>query len=141
MIMPRYRTIRHTADKAIYVWGETLPQLFENAAYGTFSLIADISRLKPEISREVDISNGGDISLLLVDWLSELLYIFDTEKILFCKFKVNSLDEKGISSTCEGVRIRPGLPWRGSYVKAVTYHNLEVERTEKGYRARIFFDV
>lgn len=139
--MPRYRTIRHTADKAIYAWGKTLPQLFENAAYGTFSLIADISRLKPEIKREINLSDGEDVPLLLVSWLSELLYIFDTEKIIFCRFKVDSLDAKGVESTCEGVRIRPDLPWRGSYVKAVTYYNLKVEKKGEGYRATIFFDV
>ncbi len=139
--MPRYRTIRHTADKAIDAWGRSLPELFENSAYGTFSLIADINRLKPEIKKEVKLPNNKDIPLMLVEWLSELLYIFDTEKILFCRFKVNSLDERGIDSVCEGVKVRPDLPWRGSYVKAVTYHNLKVERTEKGYRAKIFFDV
>lgn len=139
--MPKYRTLRHTADKALCAWGETLPQLFENAAYGTFSLIADISKLKPDISKEVNLSDGEDLSLLLVDWLSELLYIFDSEKILFCRFKVHSLDNKGIKSTCEGLKIRQGLPWRGSYLKAVTYHNLKVERTKKGYRAFIFYDV
>lgn len=139
--MLKYRTIRHTADKAICAWGRNLPELFENAAYGTFSLIAEIRTLKPEISKDVNLSYSEDISLLLVDWLSELLYIFDSEKILFCRFKVHSIDEKGIKSTCEGINIRPGIRWRGSYVKAVTYHNLKVEQTKKGYRALVFFDV
>lgn len=139
--MLKFRTIRHTADKAIYAWGRTLPELFENAAYGTFSLIADIKRLKPDIKREVNLSNGEDTSLLLVNWLSELLYIFDVEKILFCRFKVLSLGEKGIESICEGVKVRPDLPWQGAYVKAVTYHNLKIEKIGDRYRATIFFDV
>ncbi|MGC8842503.1 MAG: archease [bacterium] len=140
--MQRYRTIRHTADKAIFAWGKDLPELFENAAYGTFSLIADIRKLKPEVQRIVEMKNDQkDFAILLADWLSELLYIFDVEKILFCRFKVTKLNEEGISSLCEGVKVRPDLPWRGSYVKAVTYHRLKVEKTSKGYRATLFFDV
>jgi len=140
--MPRYRTIPHTADKAIFAWGKDLPELFENSAYGMFSLIADISKLKPETQREIKLKNEQeDYTLLLADWLGELLYIFDAEKILFCKFKVKSVDEKEVVSLCGGVRIHPNLPWRGSYVKAVTYHRLKIEKKGQLYRATLFFDV
>jgi SHS2 domain-containing protein len=140
--MPRYRTIRHTADKAIIAWGRDLPELFENSAYGMFSLIADIRKLKPEIERQIEMKNDQqDYAILLADWLGELLFIFDVEKILFCQFKVSSVDEKGVNSLCGGVRARPDLPWRGSYVKAVTYHRLKIEKKGQLYRATLFFDV
>jgi Archease protein family (DUF101/UPF0211). len=67
---------------------------------------------------------SGRVSLK--EW--KKLYIFDVEKILFCQFKVSSVDENGVNSLCGGVRARPDLPWRGSYVKAVTYHRLKIER-------------
>lgn len=136
----RYRTIRHTADKGIIAWGRTLEELFENSAYGTFSLIADISRIAPEETKEIKINEQREIDLLLVDWLSELIYIFDVEKFLFTRFHVRSL-EGGVDALCGGIRIREGIPWRGAYIKAVTYHKLRVEKTKDGYRARIFFDV
>jgi SHS2 domain-containing protein len=141
-LTPRYRTIRHTADKAIFAWGRDLPELFENSAYGMFSLIADIRKLKPEMQREIKMKNDQeDYAILLADWLGELLYIFDAEKILFCQFKVESVDEKGVNSICGGVRVRPDLPWRGSYVKAITYHRLKIEKKGQLYRATLFFDV
>ena len=80
-----YVIIDHTADIGISVSGRTYKELFESAAAGLFGVIADSQNIQPKISLPINIS-AGDMESLLVRWLNELLYLWDTEHLLFNKF-------------------------------------------------------
>jgi len=86
----RYHEVEHTADRALYVWGARPPDLFAGAARGMYGLMADLDELVPIEWREVRLQ-AGDRETLLVDWLNELLFLTDTEGLLFVGFQVQAL--------------------------------------------------
>ena len=136
----RFELIEHTADIGIEATGDTLAETFENAAYGMFSVMADIAGMSPSNTIEVR-AEAEDLPSLLHAWLAELIYRFDAENVLPVQFKVEQLMETSLTANV-GVRpIVADIEWIGPAIKAVTYHQLAVERTPAGWRARVIFDV
>lgn len=77
----RYRTIDHTGDVGIKVYGKTLPDLFSNAAFAFFDTLTDASRIQTRLEERISLT-AHDTEQLLVQWLSEFLYLFDTRRLL-----------------------------------------------------------
>jgi SHS2 domain-containing protein len=136
----RFEILDHTADIGITVYGENLNSLFENAAEGFFHLITDLRKVRLRTERKIEIG-GESLERLMVDWLSELLYLHDVENLLFKRFHVESLGEEGLKARAKGEFFQEGVHVIKTGVKAVTYHQIEVRQEEGGWRARIIFDL
>jgi len=135
-----YEIFEHTADVGVIVKGKSLEEIFENAAYAMFDLMIFADKVDPVGKYRVSI-NSPTIEDLLVDWLSELLYVFSTELFVMSKFDVHikKKDEYTLEGICWGEpysREKHGIK---TEIKAVTYHLLKLD-SEKGY-ARILFDI
>src|SRR2546430_11162075 len=108
----RYEEIEHTADVGIRAYGSTLDELFANAAEGMFSLVADLGSVKAVGEIEVRLE-AEDLPTLLLRWLSELLYIHETQRLPFASFEVpvdgTSLRGRGPGETIDKNRheLRP----------------------------------
>ena len=131
----RFEELEHTADRAIKVYGATLKDVFANAAYGMFSIMADLEEVPARVTREVEVS-AYDVESLLVEWLNELLYQHETHGELYRDFEILHLDETSIRARVRGDK---GEPTRAK-VKAATYHDLEIKNVGKGYEAVVVFD-
>jgi SHS2 domain-containing protein len=140
MSAPRYRLIDHTADIGIEVAGGSLEGVLEDAGFGMFDLMADLSRVEPERSLRLELASGS-LEDLLVDWLRELLYRFQTDLVLFRDFAVRMTSPLSFSAEVSGATYRPGLDELYREIKAVTYHGLSVEKKDGVWRARVIFDV
>ncbi|MDO8671705.1 MAG: archease [Dehalococcoidia bacterium] len=134
-----FEVIEHTADIGIVAHGSTLEETFAAAARGMFSIMVDLDDIRPEISRDIDV-RASDLELLLVEWLSELLFIFETEYLLFSRFEVSTAAEGQLRARAWGERINQERHHIGTGIKAVTRHLLSLERRD-GYRATVIFDV
>lgn len=132
----RYETLNHTADIMIRAFGKSLEECFENAGYALFDQLADLSKVKPKESFKIDIE-GSEPEQLLVDFLSELLYLFDTELILLSEFHVG-YDGEMLRVLAKGERIDKKRHEMRKAIKAVSYHMIEVA-PEKGY-VQVLFD-
>ena len=138
--MSGFEVIEHTADVGIHAWGDSIEEAFEEAAMGMFSLIADTDKCeeKGEISI---ILEADDYDSLLVDWLSELLYAFDAERLFLCRFNVEIEGENRLKlrgSAC-GELYDPEKHGMRTEIKAVTYHMLEI-KPDKG-DLKVLFDI
>jgi riboflavin kinase/FMN adenylyltransferase len=134
----RYREVEHTADRALSVWGQTLPALFMGAAQGMYSLMSDLDREGLVATEWRTISlEGLDRESLLVDWLNELLYLAESEDLLLLKFEIDSLTETALEGRVGGVPADETVV----DIKAATYHQLEVKEKEGGWSTLITFDV
>jgi len=132
----RYEEVEHTADASIRAYGRDLPELFVNAAYGMFDLLADVEKSYPTIEREVSLE-APDLETLLVDWLGELLYLREAHGEVYEEFEISALSPTELRAVAKGgKRFAPRMD-----IKAVTYHDLKIEKTEEGYVATIVFDV
>ena len=133
----RYEEIEHTADAGIRAYGRTASEIFAAAAEGMFSLVADLAKVKPKGEVEVRLASD-DLPKLLVAWLSELLFLHETQHLLFSKFedrvRGTSLRARAWGETID--KRRHGLKLA---IKAVTYHRLSVDLA-RGV-AEVIFDV
>lgn len=145
--MKPFELIDHTADIGLKVTAKTLKELFENAAKGMFYIIAkdadksnlaNLTRLEKKIELKKNVEAFEE---LLVAYLSELLYIFNKEKIYFSDFKILELNNNGIVSEVSGVKIGPSQHTLCKEIKAVTFHNLKIEEEVWGFNCAIIFDV
>ncbi len=134
--MPRFSPLDHPSDVGITAFGRDQKEIFENAAFGLFSLMADLARVRPEKSLEIKVT-GDDLEGLLVNWLNELIYLEDGKKLLFCEFKINKLCPTRLDAVVRGEKIDPARHRLYRSVKAATFNQLHIGAGE----ARIVFDV
>jgi len=138
--MKGFEILDHTADIGIIVYGENLKALFENAGKAFFHLITDLRKVRGRIERKISIE-GESLDRLMVDWLSELLYLHDVENLLFKEFEVESVAKDGLKAIAKGEPFQEGIHAIKTEVKAVTYHRIEVRREKGRWRAQVIFDL
>ena len=139
--MEPYEIIEHTADIGIKATGRTLEELFEHMAQGMFSLIVPPEEIHPQVTLSIEASAEGK-ERLLVAWLRELLYLFDTQRIVGKSFKVQHLDSHQIRGTVSGEKLDLTRHSVDKEVKAVTYCDLSlVQGSEGGWSAQVIFDI
>jgi len=138
--MKRFKILDHTADIGLIVYGEDLKALFENAGEAFFHLITDLRKVRRRTERRIEIQ-GETLERLMVDWLTELLYLHDVENLLFKKFKVESVGEDGLRAVVKGEPFQEGIHVIKTEVKAVTYHQIEVRKKNGDWKAQIIFDL
>ena len=134
----RYEFIEHTADIGLVAYGDTLAGAFANAAYGMFSIIAELDAVREAESRRVEVS-ADDIEGLLFDWLNSLLYYLDVEMLLFRRFDIIEFGDTRLVAVCYGEKYDPSRHHLKTGVKSATYHTMEVDRAEN--RVRVIFDI
>lgn len=132
-----FEIVDHTADWALRIYGSDLAQLFSNAAMGMASLLVqDIQEVPIEVVRQLELE-AYDAETLLVDWLTELAYWAEDEGLIFPEISLSEVTDIHLKATLRGGRVAELL----KHIKAVTYHNLEIVKTEKGLAATVVFDV
>jgi SHS2 domain-containing protein len=135
-----FKVLDHTADIGITAYGTDIKELFINAATGLFSLMVDLSTVKEDIQREVELS-AEDEETLLVEWLNELIYIFDVEHIIFKRFQIDMPNNDQVKARCFGEKLKLGHHKLEREVKAATYHMLKISKSNNGYEATVIFDI
>lgn len=136
-----YQVFDHTADVGIEVTAPSRPELFETAALALFDLITDVGTVEPRSERQVAVS-AQDTEELLVRWLSELLFLHDTEGEMFSRFVVSLLTPTHLTARIAGEPFDPSRHPVKTEVKAVTYHQVTVRTREDGvHEARLVVDV
>lgn len=138
--MKRYETFDHTADMGIRVFGQTLEEFFANAAYALFDLLTDLNRVRERISLEIGVQ-AADREELLVRWLSELLYLCESEGYLFKEFSFPHLDETSLRAVACGETFDPSRHRFRSEIKAVTYHQVKVQEKDGAWEGKVIFDI
>ncbi len=143
MVRSRFRYLEQiaTADAAFEAYGESLSELFANAAAAMFNVMAPIELVKPIQEREVTVMADSEEELLF-GWLAELIYLKDIQGELYSEFGV-SIDDKShtLTATIRGEAISNHLENTHTDVKAVTYHRLAIVKNEDGYTATVVLDL
>ena len=135
-----FEIIDHTADVGIIAYGTDMRQLFSNAALALFSLIIDTESIEGKLQHNLEVTSK-DRDDLLVEWLNELIYLFDAEHILFNRFEIESLSRNQLKAICYGESFDPLRHKIKTGVKAATYHLLKIDKNNSGYKAQIIFDI
>lgn len=135
-----FEIIDHTADVGIIAYGANVEELFSNAALALFSLITELESIEEKLHLNLEVSSE-DRDSLLIEWLNELIYLFDVEHILFNRFNIESLTHNQLKAACYGENFDPMKHKIKIGVKAATYHMLKLDKSDDGYKAQIILDI
>jgi SHS2 domain-containing protein len=138
--METFRILEHPADVGFEAFGTTRAEVFANAAGALFHLMVD----REAIERRAEVTvrvEGADPEELLVNWLSELLYLNDAEGWLFAEFDIDRLEDRSLAARARGEKYDRPRHCVKLQVKAITYHELKLESTVEGWRARVYVDI
>ena len=144
--MAGYTLLDHTADMGIVATGDGLPAAFANAAHGMFAWMVDLDTVEERERRTVE-ATGRDVEALLVAFLNELLFLFETGGLLFRRLEVRELGSLGYGAdshrlVAEGFGERLDTErhqLRGS-IKSATYHMLQVREGPTESWVRVILD-
>ena len=135
-----YETFEHTADLGLRVRAPDFETLLAEAGRGLFSIIvANLSAVRPSEEIHIEIA-GQEADYLLFDWLNELLFIFETKRILLCEFSIRR-DGAGVQAVARGEAADPARHELDHEIKAITYHRLKVEEQRNGWLAEVIVDI
>jgi len=130
-----------TADVGIRAYGKTLEEAFENAALAMFEVMTDTSRINPSTRKYIEIESE-DTSALLYDWLSELIFLHDSENLIFSRFEIR-ISRRGdtylLKGSVQGEAFNLDKHESREDVKAVTYHLMDI-REENGFMLQVILD-
>jgi SHS2 domain-containing protein len=132
-----FEEVEHTADCALRIFGKDLRELMQHAAEGMNRLLGATLPDPPEgVERQIELQDI-DVESLLVDWLSELAYLAESEMLVFDHIRIDEISPVRLKASLRGCRASDLT----QNIKAVTYHNLAVLQTENGLEATVVFDL
>ncbi len=122
----------HTADAKFQAFGRTLEEAFANAALATASLMWDVSSISQRVRYPLGV-RGKDLEQLLVQFLQEIVYLFDTKMFLLSSTEELRIKESDHGYSLEAVFSgddRPGEYNIFGEVKAITYNEIKIEHND-----------
>lgn len=139
-----FKFLEHTADVYVEAWGKTLEEAFEQSALAMFEVITDTKTVEPNDKREVTVT-AEDEYLLLYEWLEELLFLYDTENLVFSEFKVeiSGDEDEGytLSGLAKGEVFNREKHEPRTEVKAITLNMMEIIKSKDLVKVRFVLDI
>lgn len=132
-----FEILEHTADVGVRSWGPSLEEAFRRSTLGLLDIIGV---WRPGAGERIPIEvEGRDPGALLVDWLSEVLYLQEVRDPVITAVEVSTVQEGRAAGWVE-LAERPG-DIEGTAVKAITFHQLDVSRDEHGWTTTVYVDI
>lgn len=135
--MKKYEILEHKADLKIRVFGGSKEELFSNALLAMGDSLRPENRKQKTENRKIKVKSSS-LEILLVDFLSEILYLIQVNKEIYTDVKFKKFFETELKAKLSGQKVERF----GEDIKAVTYHNLDVHQEKNGrWQATILFDI
>ncbi len=129
-----------SGDVGLRVRGRSLEELFVNSALGLYSLVTDLSGVEPAQSVDIKVIRES-LDGLLVGWLNELIFRFDTYGFIGKEVLIKHINENRVEADIKGEDFDPDRHEKGLLVKAATYHNLRIEEKNGIWTAEVVLDI
>ena len=130
-----YREVPHTADWELEIWAPDIGTLLEQAARGMYHLCEAKMYSHPRLTRRIELIII-EPEILLIDFLTELIYLTESEGLAFDEFNLKFEGDHFIADVT-GAKLES----LSKEIKAVTYHNINIIETDRELKANIVFDV
>lgn len=135
-----FEVLEHTADIGFRVRGATREAVFEGAAEALAAISYELEGIEPRQTYPLEAA-GHDAESLLVNWLSEVLYLWDAQRLALQRFRVREITQERVAGEALGEPFDPVRHRAKLVVKGVTYHQLRTGEDEQGWYAQVFLDV
>lgn len=138
--MDPFTILEHPSDVGIEVYGTTKEELFVNAARGMYAILLENGVPHETVKHSLQLQ-GRDLPNLLLLWLNELLFLFESRRFVLATVEYHIFTPAQLACTVHGEELPEELCRVMVGIKAVTYHHLVVEEQNNGWFGRVYFDV
>lgn len=138
--MAKFEFLEHTGDLGFRAYGRSLAELFCHAAEALFHVITDPQTVRPAEARKIAIE-ANSLDELMISWLNEFVYLFDTQGLLFHDFDFTYLNEKALQATARGEAYDESRHPIKTTVKSATYHQLHIRQQKGIWEAQVILDL
>lgn len=136
----QFEVLDISGDVGIRAFGRSLEEVLINAALGMYNLITDTGAVEKKKSINVEVESHS-LEGLLVSWLNELIFQFDTYGFIGRDIEIKELTERGLKASLSGEDFDETRHEKRLLVKAATYHQLKIERDGEDWKVEIIFDI
>ena len=136
----KYRITKHQTELAVRITGSSQADLFANSAFALFDVMTDPAaiEIKERIPLEVE---GSDCDDLMVNWMRELLYLYQGSGYLLKKFKISHVKDTIVKAEVCGEKIDPDRHDIKQEIAAVAFHKSRMEKTGNQWIAQVIFEL
>ena len=136
----KYRINKHQTELAVRIRGSSQADLFANSAFALFDVMTDITaiELKERIPLEVE---GSDRDDLMVNWMRELLYLYQRSGYLLKEFSIGEVKDTIVKAEVCGEKIDPDRHDIKQEIAAVAFHKSRMEKTGNQWIAQLIFEL
>lgn len=143
--MKSYEEIDISGDVGLRIWGKSLEDLFVNAASGMISFMTDRLSGATTDKRTINIKSDS-LENLIVQWLNEVLFLFDTYGFVGKNFEIDIDGDRDrlpleLNAEIMGGLFDPRTSEKRLLIKAATYHELSINKTDSVWEAVVIFDI
>jgi SHS2 domain-containing protein len=140
MEQKKYRILKRSSDLAIKVFGKSQEELFGNSAYALFDLMTDIDNVQVQERLPLEVE-GVDRDDLMVNWMRELLYLYQGSGYLLKEFRLDEVKEDRVRGEVAGEKLDPDRHEIKREIRTVAYHQSRMERTGDQWTAQVIFEL
>ncbi len=136
----KYRLTTRQSELAVKVTGSSQADLFANSAFALFDVMLDVSKIeiKERLPLEVE---GTDRDDLLVNWMRELLYLYQGSGYLLKEFAIREVKDTVVKAEVGGEKIDPDRHEIKQEIAAVAYNQSRMTKTGNQWTAQLIFEV
>lgn len=138
--MKDFEILDISGDVGIRAFGRDMQGAFINAAIGMYSLITNLNTIEEKSTINITVEDTS-LDGLLVSWLNELIFYFDTYGFLGKKIEVRHLSDNKIVTVVKGEEFDPKRHEGKLLIKAATYHKLRIEKKDGICEVEVIFDI
>jgi SHS2 domain-containing protein len=135
-----YRITARQSELVVRVVGQSQIALFVNAAFALFNVIADSEKIDGKERMQLEVE-GSDRDDLLVNWLRELLYLYQGSAYLLKDFTIREMKDTLVKAEVSGEKLDPDRHEIKQEIAAVAYHQSHMQKTGDQWIAQVIFEV
>ncbi len=136
----KYRILNRSSDLVIKVFGKTQAELFANSAFALFDLMTDVEKVQVRDHLPLEVE-GVDRNDLMVNWMRELLYLFQGSGYLLRDFQIRDVKENYVRCEVSGEKFDPDRHEIQRDIRSVAYHQSRMEKTGDQWTAQLIFEL
>ncbi len=136
----KYRTVNRPSELLVKVSGKTKAELFANSAFALFDLMTDVEKIKLEENLPLEVE-GVDRDDLMVNWMRELLYLFQGSGYLLREFQIHEVKEDYVRGEVGGEKYDPDRHEIQRDIRSIAFQQSRIEKTGDQWIAQVIFEL
>ena len=136
----KYRVTTRQSELAVKVTGGSQADLFANSAFALFDVISDVEKIEIKERMPLEVE-GADRDDLLVNWMRELLYLYQGSGYLLKEFVIREVKDTSVKAEVCGEKVDPDRHEIKQEIAAVAYHQSRMTKTGNQWTAQLIFEV